>query len=182
MSKEIEEIRRKLRDKFSPDNDTVFPVVVTEVNEEDFTCTVMRDDQVNYFDVRLRGLVSSKLQGFAFIPKLESVVLVCRIGHSNELFICQFTEIDKIVFTKSDLSINIDSDVLEIVKEKAILKVTSDGFTIKNNASGLKKTLEDLIAAIKTLTVPTGVGPSGTPINAAAFTRVEQDLKNYMEG
>lgn len=103
MSKEIDEIRRKFQSIFSGDGDAVFPAVVTEVNEEEFTCTVKRDEQVDYFDVRLRGLVKAELQGFAFIPKLQSTVLVARIGRSNELFVCQFTEVDKVVFTDNDL-------------------------------------------------------------------------------
>ena len=95
MSKEMEELRRTFQQRFGGSGDTVFQGVVTEVNEEEFTCTVQRDGQVDYFDVRLRGLVNAELQGFAFIPKLQSTVLVCRIGKSNELFVCMFTEIDK---------------------------------------------------------------------------------------
>ena len=87
----MEELRRKFQERFGDGGDQVFQGVVTEVNEDEFTCTVKRDDQVDYFDVRLRGLVNTDLQGFAFIPRLQSTVLVCRIGKSNELFVCQFT-------------------------------------------------------------------------------------------
>ena len=59
MSKEMEELRRKLRGCIGGDGDTEFPAVGTEVNEEEFTCTVRRDDQVDYYDVRLRGLAHS---------------------------------------------------------------------------------------------------------------------------
>lgn len=215
MSKEIDELRRKLKNQFVGDNDMVFLGVVTEVNEDEFTCTVRRDEQVDYFDVRLRGLVNAELQGFAFIPKIKSVVLVCRIGRSNELFVCQFTEIDKVVFTNNDLelrvdldnidikkgdniTIHIDKDKLEVVNDKtkitheaealtmvsdkATVKITTKGLTLTKGSSGLKKTLEDLLTAIKALTVTTGVGPSGTPINIADFVKIEQDLPNYMEG
>lgn len=116
MSKEMEELRRKLRDCIAGDVDTVFPGVVTEVNEEELSCTIRRDDQVDYYDVRLRGLVNAELQGFAFIPKLQSTVLVCRIGKSNELFVCQFTEIDKLVFTDNDLEVKIDLENIDIRK------------------------------------------------------------------
>lgn len=116
MSKEMEELRRKLRDCIAGDVDTVFPGAVTEVNEEELSCTIRRDDQVDYYDVRLRGLVNAELQGFAFIPKLQSTVLVCRIGKSNELFVCQFTEIDKLVFTDNDLEVKIDLENIDIRK------------------------------------------------------------------
>lgn len=215
MSKEIDEIRRKFQSSFNGDGDAVFPAVVTEVNEEEFTCTVNRDEQVDYFDVRLRGLVKAELQGFAFIPKLESIVLVARIGKSNELFVCQFTEIDKVVFTDNDLelkidlenidikkgekiTIHVDAEKLEVVNDKAkvtheaealtllsdqaTIKITTGGLTLKKGGSGLKKTLDKMLDGICQLTVPTAVGPSGVPINAATFQQIKADLPNYLEG
>lgn len=215
MSKEMEELRRKLQERFGGDGDRVFPATVTEVNEEEFTCTVRRDGQVDYFDVRLRGLVSAELQGFAFLPKPESTVLVCRIGKSNELFVCQYTEIDKVIFTENDLEVKIDTENIDIKKGEKIavhvdaekLEVTNDkvkalheadaltvtagnttakastgGVTITRGGSGLKKTLENLIDAILALTVPAAVGPSGTPINAAQFRQIKQDIPNWADG
>lgn len=214
MSKEIDEIRRKFQSSFNGDGDAVFPAVVTEVNEEEFTCTVKRDEQVDYFDVRLRGLVKAELQGFAFIPKLESIVLVSRIGKSNELFVCQFTEIDKVVFTDNDLelkidlenidikkgekiTIHVDAEKLEVVNDKAkvtheaealtllsdqaTIKITTGGLTLKKGGSSLKKTLDKMLDGICQLTVPTAVGPSGVPINAAMFQQIKADLPNYLE-
>lgn len=217
MSKEMEELRRKFREALggSTDGDTVFPAVVTEVNEEEFTCTVRRDDQVDYFDVRLRGLVNAELQGFAFIPKLESIVLLARIGKSNETFVCQFTEIDKVVFTDNDLEVRIDlenidikkgetitvhmdkdkievandktkvtheAEALTMVSDQSTVKLTTKGLTFTKGGSGLKKTLETLLDGICQLTVPTGVGPSGVPINISTFQQIKADLPNYLEG
>jgi hypothetical protein len=45
----------------------------------------------------------------------------------------------------------------------------------------LKDLLSDLLTAIKTLTVTTAVGPSGTPINIADFTLIENRLNNFFE-
>ena len=215
MSKELDDIRRKFQSRFGNDGDCIFPAVITEVNEEEFTCTVNRDGAVDYYDVRLRGLVSTELQGFAFIPKLESTVLVCRIGKSNELFVCLFTEIDKVIFTDNDLemtvdtenidikkgeniTVHIDADKLEIsngktrvtheaesltlVSDQSTVRITTGGLTLKKGGSGLKKTLESILDGICQLTVPTGVGPSGVPINSAVFQQIKADLPNYMEG
>ena len=215
MSKEIDEIRRKLQGAFGGDGDSIFQAVVVEVDEEEYTCTVRRDEQVDYFDVWLRALVKANLQGFAFIPKLQSVVLVARIGRSNELFVCQYTEVDKVVFTDNDLELKVDPDnidlkkgenitvhvdagKLEVVNDKttvthqaealtllsdqATVKITTGGLTLAKGSSGLKKTLDDLLTAIQKLTVTTGVGPSGPPINMADFVKVQQDLSNYLEG
>ena len=197
MSKEIEEIRRKIMNESG--DSLVFPAIVTKVDESDFTCEVRRDDSVDYFDVRLRGLVKGDLQGFAFIPRLQSTVLVCRIGKSNELFVCQFTEIDKVIFTSADISLTVDADRIEVLKGgnisiiinsesmtiqagQATIKATTGGLTLTKGSSGLKKTLNDLLAAIQKLTVTTSLGPSGPPINMADFIKVQKDLSNYLEG
>lgn len=194
---EIEELRRKIRG--DREDGIIFPATVTKVDESDFTCEVRRDDAVDYFDVRLRGLVNPALKGIAFIPVLNSTVLVCRIGKSNELFVCQFTEIDKVIFTSADTSLTVDADKIEVLKgEKlsilvnaesmtiqagqATIKTTTGGLTLTKGSSGLKKTLDDLLTAIQKLTVTTSLGPSGPPINIADFIKVQTDLSNYLEG
>lgn len=214
MTKEIDEIRRKFREQMGDMVRNVIQGVVTEVNEDEFTCTVRVDDAVDYFDVRLRGLVNGNLQGFAFIPEMQSVVLVCPIGGSNELFVCQYTEIDKVLFTDNTLTVTIDTEKLEITKDdvsitsdgsstvikagdsvatvntdglelkngSSTMTVTSGGLTLKKGGAGLKKTLEGLVDAICQLTVPTGVGPSGMPINMAAFQQIKTEVSQYMEG
>lgn len=198
MSKDIEDLRR-LFDSRTDNSDFVFPAVVTAVDEKEFTCDVKRDDAVNYFDVRLRGLVKGDLKGFAFIPAIGSTVLVCRIGKSNELFVCQFTEVDKLIFTSGDISLTCDADKVELLKgdklsvlinaesitmkaDQATIKATTGGLTLTKGSSGLKKTLDDLLTTMQKLTVTTGVGPSGPPINIADFIKVQQDLTNYLEG
>lgn len=214
MSKEIDEIRRKFNGMMGDMVRNVIQGVVTEVNEDEFTCTVRVDDAVDYFDVRLRGLVDGGLQGFAFIPKAQSVVLVCPIGGSNELFVCQYTEIDKLIFTDNNLKLTIDTEKLELERgnvtitsddSSTVIKasdatatvntdgielkigsstitVTSGGLTLKKGGSGLKKTLESMLDAICQLTVPTGVGPSGVPINMASFQQIKAEVSQYMEG
>lgn len=194
---EIEELRRKIRG--DREDGIIFPATVTKVDESDFTCEVRRDDAVDYFDVRLRALVNPALKGIAFIPVLNSTVLVCRIGKSNELFVCQFTEIDKVIFTSADTSLTVDADKIEVLKGdklsilvdaesmtitagKAIIKTTTGGLTLTKGSSGLKKTLDDLLTAIQKLTVTTSLGPSGPPINMADFIKVQKDLSNYLEG
>ena len=159
MSKEIDEIRRKFQSSFSGEGDTVFSAVVTEVNEEEFTCTVKRDEQVDYFDVRLRGLVKAELQGFAFIPKLESIVLVARIGKSNELFVCQFTEIDKVVFTDNDLELKIDLENIDIKKgEKITIHVDAEKLEVINDKTKVTHEAEalTLLSDQATIKITTG--------------------------
>jgi len=48
-----------------------------------------------------------------------------------------------------------------------------DGILIKRGDETLKKIFDDLIDEVNKIVVPTNVGPSGTPINAAAFTAIK---------
>lgn len=199
MSKDIENIRRTLQQGANAGTDTVFQAVVSKVDEEKFTCEVKRSNDVSYFNVRLRGLVNPDLKGIALIPAIGSTVLVCRIGNSNQLFVCQYTEVDKLLFTSGDFSLTCDQDKVELLKGdklsvtadaesitmkagQAIVKTTTGGLTLSKGSSGLKKTLDKLLTAIQSLTVTTGVGPSGPPINIQDFIKVQQELKNYLEG
>lgn len=200
MGRDIDDLRRIINGKRSDGNgDSVFQATVESVDEKEFTCTVRKDDLVNYEDVRLRGLVKADLKGFAFIPVVGSTVLVSRIGRSNELFVCQYTEVDKLIFTSGDVSLTCNQEKIELLKgdklsvlidtesitvkaDQATIKTGIGGLTLTKGSSGLKKTLDDLLTAILALTVTTGVGPSGTPINAADFQKVQQDLSNYLEG
>lgn len=198
MSKDIENIRRTLQQGASTGTDTVFQAVVSKVDEEKFTCEVKRSNDVSYFNVRLRGLVNPDLKGIALIPAIGSTVLVCRIANSNQLFVCQYTEVDKLLFTSDDFSLTCDQDKVELLKGdklsvtadaesitmkagQATVKATAGGLTLSKGSSGLKKTLNDLLTAIQSLTVTTGVGPSGPPINIQDFVKVQQELKNYLE-
>lgn len=169
MSKEIEELRRKLQERFGDGGDHVFQGVVTEVNEDEFTCTVRRDDQVDYFDVRLRGLVNADLEGFAFIPRMNSTVLVCRIGRSNELFVCLFTEIDKVIFTDNDLEVMIDTENIDIKKGDKItvhvdaekIEVTNDQVKALHEADNLTVTAAGTTVKASTAGVTITRGGSG---------------------
>lgn len=199
MSKDIENIRRVMQQGAGGGTDSVFPAVVSKVDEKAFTCEVKRDEAVSYFNVRLRGLVNPDLKGVALIPAIGSTVLVCRIGNSNQLFVCQYTEVDKLFFTSGDFSLTCDQDKVELLKGdnlsvtadaesivmragQATIQATTKGLTLSKGSSGLKKTLNDLLTAIQQLTVTTGVGPSGPPINIQDFITVQQELKNYLEG
>lgn len=172
MNRDIEDIRRALRENTNG-ADPVFQARVLEVDETEFTCTVKQDERVEYADVRLRAIVDGGLKGLAFIPKPGSWVLVGRIGKSNELYVAQFSEIDKIVFT---------GDRAEIKIGETAFRISEKGTLIKKGRSGLKKTLDDLLTALGQLTVTTPNGPSGTPMNAAAFSKIKAELSTYLEG
>jgi phage baseplate assembly protein gpV len=59
--------------------------------------------------------------------------------------------------------------------------IVNDGFLIKKDSETLKKVFDDLIAQIKAIIVPTNVGPSGNPINGAAFDAIKTRADNLLK-
>ena len=158
-------LRAKLADRLRESSDTSFYGTIQSVDESKRTCTVQIGG-IDYEDVLLYSVENSDLKGFVLIPAANSTVIVSRVAGSDRFFVDLFSVIDKVLFTL----------------DKTTFKATQSGFTVTRSGSGLKKTLNDLLTALQQLTVPTGVGPSGVPINAASFQQIQQDLSNYMEG
>lgn len=167
-AKGIDELRRKLAGRLNEVAAGSAYGTVKKVDEEARTCDVevggiIREKVLLYF------LDDEEKWGWWYVPKVGSLVLVTRVDAAGtRLRISMFSEIDKVVCT--------------IGEEKTVFTITENGFRLNNGESGLLKTLTDLCAALEKLTVTTAWGPSGTPINAAEFTRIKQDLKTYLEG
>lgn len=68
-----------------------------------------------------------------------------------------------------------DNYYLEMVSEIETVRIEN------KTGESIKKLLDDLIDAITQITVPTGVGPSGTPINALNFTEIKTRINQLFE-
>lgn len=71
-------------------------------------------------------------------------------------------------------------DIVRVVMGTTELKI-NDGFLIQKNSETLKKILNDLNTAIKSITVPTNVGPSGVPINSSTFTAINIRVNDLLK-
>lgn len=80
----------------------VFPAQVKKVAEEERTCTVRVNDNVDFFDVKLYAVTDKSLKGFCLIPAIDSTVLVARIANGNDLYVCSFSEVEKVLGTIGD--------------------------------------------------------------------------------
>lgn len=117
----------------------VFPAVVSSIDEDSRTCTVIFNDNVEYTDVRLYAVVNADMAGFCLVPKQDSMVLVGRIAGSNELYVAMFSEVDKILGTIADnVEVSVDADMVsykndktEIVIKSAELVAKMDGVAIE---------------------------------------------------
>ena len=101
----------------------------------------------------------------------NSIGLVTPEG--NKIYI---KDIDGELYIQTNSKVNIS------ILEGPSLKMTQKGFTFNfGDDFSLKKTLTQILDAILQLTVTTGVGPSGTPINAQTFTDIKNSLDDYLE-
>lgn len=159
MTKE-EELRLALLKLFS--KSPFFIATVAEVDESDYSCTVKDFANNEYPGVRLKSSVDAR-NGFIIVPKINSEVIVSSLkSDSTACFVVVFGEVEKVINTISGTAFTINKD----------------GFVIKRSAESLKKIISNLIDQINTITVPTGTGPSGVPVNATAFSAIKTRLDN----
>ena len=149
--------------KYTLRNSIITDGIISNVRTDTMLVDVTISGQL-FQDVPLKVLVGTQ-PTIIEVPSDQSPCLVC-------LRNADFT-------TPQILMIqNVDSYLLNIGKVN--YTITSSGFKLVNDSSGLKNTLKNLINAILALTVPTGTGPSGVPINASTFNNILTDLDKYL--
>ena len=81
--------------------------------------------------------------------------------------------------------ISISSSTIGSVTMENLLGTVQVGsigkIAIKNKIGSLGAILDELMSALLQLNVPTGVGPSGPPINAPALTAIQLKLKALLD-
>jgi hypothetical protein len=155
---------------------TIFSVDATK-----FTCVVlMGDNNTKISGVPLKVLIGSQAS-IIEIPKVGTDCLL-RFKDNNiqRPQLESVHEIDKYLWVLEGNTLTFDINGFILTSDTSSITMTKDGVKLIKGSSGLKKTLKDLIDAINALTVPTGTGPSGLPINSATFTNIKKDLDNYL--
>ena len=167
-----EKILQGLR-QLSKGPDHVFPAIVKDNHENDDYIDVMDLAGTTFLQVRKRSAIDGK-KGIVITPIKESSVLVGRIGGSDFLYMAMCSEIYSVKITLNDQTIILDENGISV-------DMGSGKYEIKNTSENLKKLLDDLNNAIMQLTVTTGTGPSGTPINMASFQDVQKRIPNLFQ-
>jgi hypothetical protein len=108
MSKVAEEIRRKLLEMTSS-SDAIMIGEVKSVDVDEATMEVDVDGST-FHDVRLKSIIDSEAKGIKVLPKQDSIVLVSRLGKSNELFVVMYSEVDSILWEIEDMKLFVDKD------------------------------------------------------------------------
>ena len=109
----------------------VFPAQVKEVDENNHTCTVRVNDNVDLYEVKLYAVTDKDLKGFCLIPAKDSQVLVARIANGNDLFVCSFSVVDKVLGTIGEhTSLLVEDEHLLLETEKVTIDVAKDKVTV----------------------------------------------------
>jgi phage baseplate assembly protein gpV len=74
------------------------------------------------------------------------------------------------------------ADLWKVKQDGISIELTGNKMSLKNNSKSFKTILNDILMAIKTLTVSTAVGPSGTPLppTLQKIMVLEQDVNNLL--
>lgn len=175
----VEEIIRKMR--------AGIPVVLTtarvsEVDDTAMTCRVVIPGKPDRPDVRLRAVITNDA-GLTIIPSVGSDVLVALIDNRAESSVVLATsEVDSILFKTADSEWVLDNTGVDAQVGKTLFTAGSEGYVLKRENESLKGLLDELIDAISKITVPTGTGPSGTPVNAAVMLNIKKRLNTVFKG
>lgn len=139
------------------------PLTAKVIQVDGETCSIKLSSGLELDGVRLKATQTEKEQKIMLTPRIGSDVIVfSQSGDLNNLFVVQINEVDKIELVNEAMQITLEDKVSIVV----------DGVD-------LGQTLANLCEAIKTLTVSTGTGPSGTPLppTQQKIQQLERDLK-----
>ena len=147
-----------------------FPATVTENHpDEDYI------DAEDMFgtpipEVRKRAAVDGK-KGILITPVKGSSVIVSKLSglDSNSYVIILFSEVESVRVTMNNHILILDKDGLSV-------DLSSGKIELKNNQESLKSLINDLVSEIMKITVTTGTGPSGTPINITQLQQISQRI------
>lgn len=158
------QIAEKVKSIVGVKDTPIFPAEVKSVDGD--TCSVMVG-KLQLSDVRLRAVVNDKDDKLLITPAIGSHVLVADLSNGNfrDLAVLTYSEPEKIETKIGQMEVTLSGEKI----------------SIKKGSINLFDLLDGLITQILALTVPTGTGPSGTPVNASEFTQIKTKLGQIME-
>ena len=129
-------------------------------------CDISIEGSPDLLDVRTRSVADEQETGILVSPKKDSFVLVAIIDNKPEsACIIGYSEIDEYY----------------LVIEQSKFRMNKDGFLMGRGSNVMGSLVSDLIDAILQMTVTTGTGPSGTPINATVFSQIKQKFSQLLK-
>lgn len=158
-------------------------VVAGSYSEDTQTCTVLLsiDDEEHPTEGVMINGVTSMVNGIICQPKDNSIVWVAEVDGDGKYGIIKTSELEKYTMTIGDSVVTVEGTKVELLNgESKVLVQGSDGVQIIKGGTSLKDVFERLIDEVKLITVPTGTGPSGVPINSANFDIIKDEFNSVI--
>jgi hypothetical protein len=159
-----------------------FPAQVTSVNVAEMTCDVQGLDGLDVFDVRLRAVLDGVDKGLLVRPKVGSSVLVATLGNTDH-YVAMWSEVDVVeVVIGPSATWAVSADGIFSERAGTKVEVLAGGVKIERGGVTLKSALDDLIEAVKTITVTCAApgAPSTVPLNIAAIQVAQLKIANIL--
>lgn len=160
--------KREIRDAFNKlakKPQTIVLGNVSAIDEAKMLCDVTPlDGSADLLDVKLTNLV----------PVADTACAVALFDSNPTGVAIYIEEVDKVV-QPNGTSIELSTE------GGALISAEDDKISIANRSEDLLTILDDLLAAIQAITVPTGTGPSGVPSNAADFAQIAIRIKSLLK-
>jgi len=146
---------RKLAAEVGPLNTILVQVV--SVDEDAKTCVVI-DDDIKYYDVRLRPVLNGN-ECITIYPKVDTWVLIIKIEDDAAYQVISVDEADKITMVVDDMEVEL-----------------SEGISIKRGADTLKQILTLIVQATQDIMVLYGNNPDYVKLTQA-LTKINNVFK-----
>ncbi len=125
-----EQLRARLREMARQEGPPVTNIaIVSAVNEGNATCTLVDEDGQEFFDVRLRPVLSGN-KSFIQIPKIGSYVLAVRIEDDEDWMVIAQDETDKFLWITPTAKVEVSDKILIEANENNLLTLMQRLFTV----------------------------------------------------
>lgn len=143
QNKAIDNLRRVFSARLQDAAANSFYAKIKSVDPEKRTCSVVAE-ATTYDDVLLYAIENKDLKGFVMLPKVDSMVLVDRLGGSNELYVTMFSEADKVILSIgdkvtaeiTDAALNYTNDKVTLEIKENIVKLSADSIEFNGATLG----------------------------------------------
>ena len=137
---------------------------VVSVDADSGTMSVLITGYDDPIEGVMLNAVTENANGFLLIPEVNSHVIIGSVDGPGAYFLVRASNLQKAIVTIGSTSYTMDAS----------------GHKIKHGSDTLAQIMSDLLDALLQMTVTTGTGPSGTPINSTTFTAIKNRLTTLL--
>jgi len=164
MRATAEQIREGLKEMAKQHGPAVSNIAqVKSVDETNATCTLVDEDGQEYFEVRLRPVLSGN-KGMILVPKVGTYVLAIRVEDDDDWMVVAADEITKVGYY-------VGTTIIEL----------TDKVHIEANGQNMATLIDSLFTAIQNMVFVTPAGNTTAMVNIADFENLKMQFKELLK-